>query len=340
MSARDGRTVLVAGAGISGLAAAHELCRNGIQVVVADADTRPGGKILTSPFAGRDLDAGPDAFLARVPWGRELCEELGLGDQLVSPAQRSAYVFLDGRLHRLPEGLVLGVPIDLDVLARSELISPEGLRRAARGPRAARRSPGGRRVGRLADPPPSRTRDPGEARRSAAGRHQRGRRRPAQPGGWRRPARRGGPQLHQPHRRSARAAPDQPGRPGQPDLPHRRGWPGPPGRPPGGATARGLRPPRYGGPLPVTRRRRPLERRPGRCEWRRPDRHGRRRDPGHPCADRRTAPGTHRARAGRPARAVRLRLGRDGEPRLPEPWTSRSRSTPAGSSCLAPRACS
>jgi len=135
--------VLVAGAGISGLAAAHELHRSGAKVIVAEADDRAGGKILTTPFAGLALDAGPDSFLARVPWGRELCEELGLADELVAPAQRSAYVYLDGELQRLPVGLVLGVPTDLDVLAESGLISPAGVARAAQDLEMADNRPDG-----------------------------------------------------------------------------------------------------------------------------------------------------------------------------------------------------
>ena len=130
-SAGAGRVVVV-GAGITGLTAAYTLATRhpGLSVTVLEADDRVGGKVLTTPFAGRPVDCGADAFLARVPEAVELCEELGLGAVLASPAERSALVFAGGRLRRLPGGLVLGVPTDLDALARSGIVSAAGVARA------------------------------------------------------------------------------------------------------------------------------------------------------------------------------------------------------------------
>jgi oxygen-dependent protoporphyrinogen oxidase len=123
--------VAVVGAGITGLAAAYELRGAGVDVVVLEATSRAGGPILTGPFDAGRLDAGPDAFLARVPHARQLCEELGLADDLVAPATRHAYLFDGERLRRFPERLLLGVPTDLEALAASGLVSPAGVRRAA-----------------------------------------------------------------------------------------------------------------------------------------------------------------------------------------------------------------
>ncbi|MCC5953219.1 MAG: protoporphyrinogen oxidase [Acidimicrobiia bacterium] len=133
-SAEGGRPrVVVVGAGLSGLTAAERLCadRPDLDVVVVDAADRAGGKILTTTFNGIPLDCAADAFLARVPEGLELCRRLGLAEQLVSPAQRSAFVWSHGRLRRLPEGLVLGVPTDLDALEASGIVSSAGVARAA-----------------------------------------------------------------------------------------------------------------------------------------------------------------------------------------------------------------
>jgi oxygen-dependent protoporphyrinogen oxidase len=127
------RRVVVVGAGITGLAAAWTIATRspGTDVVVLEASGRAGGKVLTTPFAGRPVDCAADAFLARVPDGLELCEELGLAPLLTSPTERSAMVYAGGALHRLPPGLVLGVPTDLDALAASGIVSPEGIARAA-----------------------------------------------------------------------------------------------------------------------------------------------------------------------------------------------------------------
>lgn len=120
--------VAVVGGGISGLSAAWEL-RGRADVTVFEPE-RLGGKIRTEPFEGRPVDSGPDAFITRSPAALELCRELGI-DDLVSPAAGSTLLWHDGRLRRLPEGLVLGVPRQLGPLVRSGLLSPGGLARAA-----------------------------------------------------------------------------------------------------------------------------------------------------------------------------------------------------------------
>lgn len=131
--------VAVVGGGIAGLAAAHRLDRNGADVLLYERDDRLGGKIRTSSFAGRPVDEGPDAFLARVPSAVNLCRELGLGDRLISPADVGALVYSRGKLRPIPDGLVLGVPAGIVGLATSGLLSPMAVVRAALEPVLARR---------------------------------------------------------------------------------------------------------------------------------------------------------------------------------------------------------
>jgi oxygen-dependent protoporphyrinogen oxidase len=124
--------VVVVGGGITGLATAHYLqARHGVEAVVVEASDRVGGKIRTNELAGVPVEAGPDSFLARVPWAADLCRELGLGDELIEPATSKAFVWVRGRLRALPPGLVLGVPTGLPQLAASGLVSPAGMARAA-----------------------------------------------------------------------------------------------------------------------------------------------------------------------------------------------------------------
>ena len=127
------RQVVVVGAGISGLACAHRLhrLRPDVDVTVLEASTRTGGKIHTTPFAGRLVDEAADAFLARVPAAVALARELGLEEQFVTPAVRRAFVYRHGTLHPFPDGQVLGVPTDLDALRASGVISAAGVDRAA-----------------------------------------------------------------------------------------------------------------------------------------------------------------------------------------------------------------
>ena len=126
--------VAVVGGGIAGLVAAYELARAGEEVVVHEADDRPGGKLRTEPFAGTRLDAAPDAFLARRPEAVQLCEELGLRGELEEPAAGSSYIWSRGALRPVPKGQVLGVPTDFAALRQSGVLSRRGRWRAALEP--------------------------------------------------------------------------------------------------------------------------------------------------------------------------------------------------------------
>jgi protoporphyrinogen/coproporphyrinogen III oxidase len=122
--------IAVVGGGISGLAAAWAGMQQGADVVLLEAAGAPGGKLRTSPVAGIEIDEGADAFLARVPEAVRLCRELGLADDLVSPATGTAYVWIDGALRRLPPEQLLGVPTDLDAVAASGILTAAGVERA------------------------------------------------------------------------------------------------------------------------------------------------------------------------------------------------------------------
>jgi oxygen-dependent protoporphyrinogen oxidase len=123
----------VVGGGIAGLAAAYDLAAHG-EVVVHEASDRIGGKLRTDPFAGGMLDAAPDAFLARRPEAVQLCEELGLRDELEPPAAGSSYIWSRGALRPVPKGQVLGVPTDFGALRASGVLSTFGAARAALEP--------------------------------------------------------------------------------------------------------------------------------------------------------------------------------------------------------------
>jgi len=128
--------VAVVGGGIAGLAAAHALATGepDAEVVLFERDDRLGGKLLTTGFAGHHaIDEGPDAFLARLPWGTGLARKVGLGGHLVSPQSGKAAVWWE-HLHGIPEGLLLGMPTDVLALARSRLLTWPGKLRAATEP--------------------------------------------------------------------------------------------------------------------------------------------------------------------------------------------------------------
>ncbi len=125
------KTVAVIGGGITGLATAWSLRNADVDITLVEASGRLGGKIRTEALGGVPVEAGPDTFLARVPWAVDLARQLGLGDDLVAPATGNAYVCYRGRLLPLPTGTVLGVPVTARALARTSLLSPAGRARAA-----------------------------------------------------------------------------------------------------------------------------------------------------------------------------------------------------------------
>lgn len=112
--------VAVVGAGVSGLAAAWRLHREGAAVVVLEQAPRTGGVLWRRAVPGGPpglvVDVGAEAMLARRPEALALAEEVGLGGELVEPATTRAAVYSRGTLHPMPVGTVMGLPGDADAL--------------------------------------------------------------------------------------------------------------------------------------------------------------------------------------------------------------------------------
>lgn len=126
--------VVVIGGGITGLAASYRLASRPDppeRIILLESSNRLGGKLRTTDFAGRPIDEGADAFLSRVPWATELCEDLGLADELISPNRGPSFVYSRGKVRRIPDGLVLGVPPSIPPVLRSGIVSPTAAARAA-----------------------------------------------------------------------------------------------------------------------------------------------------------------------------------------------------------------
>jgi oxygen-dependent protoporphyrinogen oxidase len=120
--------VVIVGAGISGLAAAHAIGRSA-RVTVIDGASRIGGKLATSEVAGVPVDAGAEAMLARSQEGIALATAVGLADQIVHPATTSASLLIDGRLHPIPRGTLMGVPADVDAVRESGVLTDAAVNR-------------------------------------------------------------------------------------------------------------------------------------------------------------------------------------------------------------------
>ena len=71
--------IAIIGGGISGLATAYELSRQGHSgFVLYEASPRLGGIVETHRQDGFVIECGADSWVTEKPWARELAIELGL----------------------------------------------------------------------------------------------------------------------------------------------------------------------------------------------------------------------------------------------------------------------
>jgi oxygen-dependent protoporphyrinogen oxidase len=119
--------VVVVGGGVAGLVAARELSRAGVAVLLLESSPVLGGKLRLGTVGGVVVDVGAESMLARRPEAVGLVAELGL--DVVHPAAGSTQLWTRGALRPLPRTL-LGVPLDLDALGETGVLSDDGLARA------------------------------------------------------------------------------------------------------------------------------------------------------------------------------------------------------------------
>ena len=129
----DAPTVVVIGGGVSGLATAYRLTKAdpSIDVVVLEANDRPGGKLRSVQVGDLVLPSGADSFLARKPWAVQLCKELGIGDELVAPGATGAHLWTERGLVAMPKQAPFGIPGDIGQVFSWPGLSRAGRRRAA-----------------------------------------------------------------------------------------------------------------------------------------------------------------------------------------------------------------
>lgn len=118
--------VAIVGGGISGLATAYFLGRQGADSVLIEKSSRLGGLIRTDRWEDCLLEAGADSYLAAKPAVTELARELpALAEQIIgsNDAARRIFVVRDSKLIAMPRGMVMMVPADLSSAIGSPLFS-------------------------------------------------------------------------------------------------------------------------------------------------------------------------------------------------------------------------
>ncbi|GGJ92101.1 protoporphyrinogen oxidase [Lentibacillus kapialis] len=130
------KKILIAGGGITGLSAAYYLQKEinekdlPYEVKLVEAGNRLGGKIKTTRRNGFVIEQGPDSFLSRKQPGIKLVRELGLSDQLVRNGTGQSYVLVHNKLHKIPKGSYMGVPVNVRPFLSSGIFSATGKLRA------------------------------------------------------------------------------------------------------------------------------------------------------------------------------------------------------------------
>ncbi len=129
------KRVVIIGAGIAGLSAAYSLIEHGahqagldLEIIILEKNSSIGGNIRTERHDGYLVEGGPDCFLSEKPWAMELCRRIGLEGRLLptNETNRKTFVLSKGRLHELPEGVILMVPTRILPFILSSLISIPG----------------------------------------------------------------------------------------------------------------------------------------------------------------------------------------------------------------------
>lgn len=126
------KKAVIIGGGITGLSAAYFLQKKAresgqdVSITIVEASERLGGKIRTVHDGAFTMETGADSIVTRKSNAAELIEELGLKDEVVYNATGISYIYTDGTLKQIPKDAVFGIPLSIESLATSDLVSAEG----------------------------------------------------------------------------------------------------------------------------------------------------------------------------------------------------------------------
>jgi len=122
------KKIAIVGGGISALACAVNLKEKGFDFTVFEKENSAGGKLVTEKIDNLTVEGGPDSYLPEKFWSVQLIKKVGLaGEMLCSNDEfKGTFIYSGGRLHPLPEGVMLMVPTMIMPLAKSSLISWHG----------------------------------------------------------------------------------------------------------------------------------------------------------------------------------------------------------------------
>lgn len=126
------KTIVVVGGGITGLSAMYYLQKLkrehklDIKLILVEGEMSLGGKIHSIHKGDFIMETGADSIVARNKNVLPFVQELGLEEELVYNATGISYIHTRDKLLEIPKDSVFGIPMTLESLLSSELISQKG----------------------------------------------------------------------------------------------------------------------------------------------------------------------------------------------------------------------
>jgi len=138
------KRIIIIGGGVTGLGAAYKVSRaasegHAIDFILLEKDPRLGGKILTEivpdPLGGGRfiVDGGPDCFLTEKPACHRIAKLTGIFDDELptDDSRRRTWILSRGKLHQMPDGVMMFAPTKFVPFATTSLFSWPGKIRMA-----------------------------------------------------------------------------------------------------------------------------------------------------------------------------------------------------------------
>lgn len=122
------KKIAIIGGGVAALACAVNLKEKGFDFTLFEKESSCGGKLLTENIGNLTVEGGPDSYLPEKFWSVQLIKKVGLEPEMLcsNDERKGTFIYSGGRLHPLPEGVMLMVPTMIMPLLRSSLISWPG----------------------------------------------------------------------------------------------------------------------------------------------------------------------------------------------------------------------
>ncbi|MBS3905404.1 MAG: protoporphyrinogen oxidase [Syntrophaceae bacterium] len=133
------KRIIIIGGGIAGLGAAYKVTRAAsvgqkVEFILVEKDLRLGGKILTEivPDPSGEgkfiVDGGPDCFLTEKPACHRIAKLTGIFDDELptDDSRRKTWILSRGKLHQMPDGVMMFAPTKFIPFATTGLFSWPG----------------------------------------------------------------------------------------------------------------------------------------------------------------------------------------------------------------------